>query len=269
MTMAAAASMAVAASSCQESPADTIAQVGNARLSLTEVHLHMPLGLFGEDSAAFVQQYVDQWKEEQLIYQEGLRNVSNLDLINNEVEEYRRRLVSESYLQQVIARRLPLVTDEECLAFYQQHSQDLKLQQTIVKAVSIKVPGSSQKLSSLRKWLGEVLAGKTDHIEELEQYCQQHAVAYDNFTGEWADLSRLTDALPVTVVEPSTFLALKVYEMKDDDYVYMAAVSDYRLAGEKQPLEYAMGEIREMLGQQHRQQTYRQLVEELRATLEK
>lgn len=262
--MAAAALLAVAATSCKETPPDTIAHVGDQNLTLTEVHLHMPLGLSSADSAAFVSQYVEQWKEEQLVFQEGLKNVSNLDQINKEVEDYRRRLVSETYIQEVIANRVHGVTDDECEAFYQKHTAELKLPETIVKAVFVKVLNNSSKVPQLRKWLEEILQGNTEHIEELEQYCQQRAVGYDNFFNEWNNLSRLTEQLHITVIEPSSFLKVKVYEMKDEDYIYLAAVADYRLEGETQPIEYAMNEIHEMLGQQHRQQAYNQLIQELK-----
>lgn len=241
------------------------AQVGGSVLLVNEVRMQVPLGLSGADSLAFVNEYIDSWVEEHIMFEQGLKNLPEIDKYNQQAEEYRRMLIAENYENELLRARMSAeITDEECHAFYDKYSKQLPLEQPVVQGVFIKLLLNSSKVGDVRKWLTQLNDGKTDCIEEFDQYGNQRAAEYDNFFDDWVDMHRLTDRLPVTVVDAQSFLKCKTYEMKDDDYYYLFVIKDYRLAGESAPYDFAKPDIIEILTQQKRQTVRHRLVEEIK-----
>lgn len=250
---------------CGDSAADkqTIVQVGNARLMPTDVKAVMPLALSGDDSLAFMRDYVQGWINQQVLFEQGLRNVSNLEDLEEQVQEYRRELIAETYVNEMIEARQWQATEDECRLFYDKYGADLKLDHPIVQGVLIKLQSSSSKIKTVKGWLDQILTGKQKSIDELEEFCAQKAVFYDNFLEEWSPLTRLADQLPVSIVDAASFLRCKTFEQKNLDAVYLFVIKDYRLAGERQPYEVAKIQIQELIAQRKRQQYRMQLIAEL------
>lgn len=250
--------------SCQQTDPTMLAQVGESKLTVHDVLLQMPLTCSGPDSALFVQEHVDAWINEQLLYQQGLKNVPNLEELERQAEQYRRDLIARTYQSERLAIYSEEVTAEECMAFYESCKSHLKLEYPIIQGLYVKVLANSSKVSSIKTWLKEIQDGKMDHAEELEQFCQQRAVDYDSFTEEWVDMRRLTDRLPVKVYDSAQFLHRQVYQQKDKEYVYLFLISDFHLAGEIQPYEFCHEEIHNMMIQQKQENYRKKLQQDLR-----
>lgn len=247
-------------SSCQELDKSVLAQVGEEKLMLNDVLLQMPLKHTGADSSLFVQRHVDQWVNEQLLYQQGLRNLPNLQELEAQVAQYRRDLIARSYQAARIGIYQDEVTEEECMAFYEKYKGNLKLQEPIVQGVYIQLLANSTKVKELKDWMKQILHGTMDHAEELEQFCQQRAVDYDTFMEQWVDMRRLTDRLPQKLYSPQC----QVYQMKDQDYIYLFMISGYHAAGEVQPFEYCYKEIHQLLVEQEQDIFREKLQQDLR-----
>ncbi|MBQ0056621.1 MAG: hypothetical protein KBT20_03090 [Bacteroidales bacterium] len=251
-------------SACIPAESPILAQVGDAKLTTNDVRLQMPLSMTGADSAAFVREYVDEWVNEQLLYQQGMRNVPDLDKLEQLAAQYRRDLISLTYENELMRGYAEEVSDDECLAFYEKYQKQLRLEEAIVQGFYIKLLSNSSRVRELKDWLKQMQSGIMDHAEELEQYCQQRAVDYDSFMDSWENIHRLTDRLPVTVVDAGQFLRCQVYEMKDDDYIHLFLVSDFRLAGEIEPFEHAKADVHELLLQQKHREFRKRLLKSLR-----
>lgn len=254
---------------CKDKIADSqiVAQVGNSVLTVNEMRMQVPMGLKGEDSLAFVRDYVDNWVNENMLYEQGLRNLPDLDIIEKQVADYRRSLIAQNYENDLIKSRAEEnVTDEECQNFYQKYSKELTVEQPIIQGVFVKLLLNSSKVETVKGWLRSLNDGKTDCIEAFDQFGTQRAVDYDNFFDTWIDLHRLTDKLPETVVDAASFLNCKTYEMKDNTYYYLFVIRDYRLTGEVQPYAYAKSDIMQILTQQRMQNLRKGLLEDLRKT---
>lgn len=241
------------------------AQVGNSVLTINELRMQTPIGLNSIDSAAFVKEYIDQWIDEHVMYEQGLRNLPNIDILNSLAEEYRKNLISQSYENELLrVRANDEISNDDIRAFYDKYSKQLKLDQPIIQGVYIKVLNNYSKLDQLRRWFKALNGGDTEYMSELDEMGNMRAAEYENFLDSWMNMYQLTDKLPATVVDAKSFLKCKVYEMKDDRYTYLFVIKDYRLAGEIQPYEFAEKDIYEILIQQHRQDLRRKLVQEIK-----
>lgn len=240
-------SSAVLLCSCQQMDKSVIAQVGEEQLLKSDVLLKLPLSCTGEDSVRLVANVVNQWINEQLLYQQGLNKLPNLDELEQQVAQYRHDLIARTYQSARLAIYNDEVSEEECFAFYEKCKKDLKLQEPIVQGIYIQLMANSTKVKELKDWLKQIQHGTMDHAEELEQFCQQRAVDYDAFMDQWVDMRRLTDRLPNKLYAP---IQCQVYQQKDNDYIYLFLISDYRQAGQEQPFEFCRKELLEMIIEQ-------------------
>jgi len=244
-----------------------VAEVGKHKLTKPELRSALPVGLTSEDSAAFVKKYIRKWINERLLYTQGIKYVRNIEALEEQVEEYRRALISQTYETQLLESKVDEVTNDECWAFYEEHATQLKLESPVIQGLFIKIPTSSSLADKFRECLKGLESGDLENIEQLESYCFQCAVAYDNFFHDWIDLQVLMENIPVSKVVPKEFISRKGrHEVADSVYMYMVFIKDYRLEGQQQPYEYALDGIRETLRKEKlqalREELYRRLFDE-------
>ncbi|MCF0178844.1 MAG: hypothetical protein HUJ97_01175 [Bacteroidales bacterium] len=241
------------------------AQVGNSVLTVNEVKMKVPLALSGIDSLAFVSKYIDEWINEHMLYEQGLRNLPNIEDLNQQVEDYRLNLISQSYENEILNQYMSSeITETECQEFYDKHSQQIRLEYPIIQGVYVKLLLNSSKVKDVKRWLEQLNNGKTDCIEEFDQYGTQRAAEYDNYFDSWVSMYRLSDKLPATVIDPALFLKRKTYELKDDTYYYLFVIKDFRLAGEIAPYDYAKSDVYEMLVNRKRKDIRAKLLKDLK-----
>lgn len=225
-----------------------VAEVGKYKLTKPELRSALPAGLTSEDSVAFVRKYVRKWIDERLLYTQGIKHVRNIEALEEQVEEYRCALISQTYETQLLESRVADVTNDECWMFYESHATQLKLELPVIQGLFIKIPTSAPQSDKLREWLKGLESGDLENIEQLESYCFQWAAAYDNFFHDWIDLQLLMENIPASKVIPEEFVSRKGrHEVADSAFMYLVFVKDYRLAGQQQPYEYALNGIRETL----------------------
>lgn len=251
--------------SCQYGKDENVlAQVGESKLMLRDVLEQMPLSYRAADSALFVDDYVGRWVEEELLFHQGVRHLDNYPELMEQVEAYKRTLVMQSYQRELLQQHVQEVSDEECRVFYEKYQSQMKLSTSLVKGFYVKLPEATHKHKQLKDWLKQLKEGNTDHMEEIEQYCQLRATDYDGFLDTWYPLSYVSNRLPVQVVDAPSFLRLQLYEMNEDGMDYLLLLTDYRLDGEVAPFEYVLPEIREMLLTQHSREFLKQSYEAMR-----
>lgn len=241
------------------------ARVGEEILLKHEVKLRIPFGMTGADSLAFAQEYVSQWVDEQMLYQQARKTLPNIKELEEQAQQYKYDLICQTYLIELMKSREEAIPDSVCLRYYQESGRQLKLESPIVKGFVMQVPAGNSQIKKVKGWLTEILDGKMEHVEELEQFCQQRCPYYDGFLETWDDLHRMSDHLPVVVVDERAFLKIGVHQMDEDDYTYLYMICDYRLTGEQRPFESALPDIREMLLLQRRKDARNLLLDELRS----
>lgn len=254
--------------SCQEQDSQVLAQVGEDKLYLSDVLVRMPLNTTEDDSILFVRKKVDQWVNEQLLYQQGMRNVQDLEALERQAAQYRRDLIARTYQAERLAIYANEVSEEECTAFYEQNKAQILLKESMIQGIFVQLPAKSTKIKQLKDWLSQMLNGNMDHAEELEQYCLQRASYYDPFLDQWSELHRVTDRMTEKAIkklgDTSRYLRRQVYQLADEEYVYLLMINDFRIKGDSKPYEVCSNEIHECLVEQKQNNFRKQLQLELR-----
>lgn len=257
----------VALNSCQTDKGEgvVLAEVGASKLLLSEVLEQMPAFSSHADSMAYVAEHVDRWVAEELVYQQGTRYLTNYDQLQQQVEEYRRRLVTQSYDRELLRQHAQDLTEEDYRAFYEKYGKQLILSEPIIKGFYVKIPiDKKTKHKKMKEWLKQLSEQNTDHTEELEQYLSLHAVDYDGFFDQWMPLTYVSERLPEQVVDVVSFLKIGLIELTDDDFAYYLHLTDFRLEKEESPYEYALPQIREILLNRHSRDYLRKAHKEMR-----
>jgi len=238
-----------------------IASVNEKDLLLTEVMKEMPEAT--EDSAFFVERYMNLWIRKQLMIYHAEINLSS-DLLDYEkqISEYRSSLLIYAYQQELINQNFDTsITNKEITDYYNQYREEFKLVKNIFRGRYIVVDKSAPKLKVLSKWYK---SDKTANIENLTDYCQQFSKEYYLADSSWQYFATINNKLPEFISEEKYFLEnTKGVWFEDQQYRYYIYIKDYKIKGSISPLSLESAKIRNVLLNKNKIQYLKQLEDEL------
>lgn len=216
---------------------EVVAELGEHRLLRSDLQA-VTMGLNGEDSVRAAEQYILQWAGDILIYEEAKeKNDAHIEAL---VEDYRRSLYVYRYQQQYIAQRMPAQVHDTIIdRFYQEHCDQLVLDQTIVKGLLLVLPNAAPDRDKLRRWLER----PDEHMEQIEKYAYGNASGYELFMDQWLSVNQILMRIPFSENTLRQQLRNPMIEMQDSVSTYMVRVTDRAYAGEPMPADYARAEI--------------------------
>lgn len=245
-----------------------VVSVYNSTLYFSELNKAVPEGLNKADSTAAADAYIKKWINEELIYEKAKQNIVNQSQINQLVEDYRQSLTVYTYLEQLLKDALAKqTTEKELKDYYDKNSDNLKLENCLVKGLFLKVPLSSPELNNLKKWYQ---SNSADSREKIEKASIQNAVIYDYFYDKWVNLEDVTVNMPNTITDISQFVKNdKNFETSDSTYVYLLHIESFALPGTTAPFDYAKNQITDILINKSREQFLKQFEQDLYSAAEK
>ncbi len=238
-----------------------LASVNENDLLLSEVLKEMPVAT--EDSAFFVERYMNLWIRKQLMIYHAEINLSS-DLLDYEkqIKEYRSSLLIYAYQQELINQNFDTTISEQSVTdYYNQYKDEFKLVKNIFKGRYIVVDKLAPKLKDLSKWYK---SDKEASIEALTDYCQQFAKEYYLADSSWQYFSTINEKLPELITEEKYFLEhTKGVWLEDEQYRYYIYIKDYQIKGSISPLVLEREKIRNVLLNKNKIQYLKQLEDEL------
>ena len=238
--------------------------VGDRELRLRDVQSVVPQGLTGDDSAAFMQVYVDRWVRKQLKLQEAdvLFSASAHD-IDRMVEEYRQALLIRKLDQYYVDRRVDTTfTEQEIASYYESHKGDFRLDRTIVKGRIVRIPESYRQAARLKTLMASPSPARQQDFSDL---CEKNSFEVNDFREQWIDFAEFLSYLPTRRSQSYDQLLASnaVQEMRDSYSHYYFRIDAVRREGETIPLERLRGTIRRILFNQRQTDVIRRHEEEL------
>ena len=238
-----------------------IASVHEKDLLLSEVIKEMPKAT--EDSAFFVERYINIWIRKQLMLHHAEINLSS-DMLDYEkqISEYRSSLFIYAYRQELINHNFDTTISPYAVTdYYAQHYEEFKLVKNIFKGRYIVVDKSAPKLESLSKWYK---SQNVKSIEELADYCQQFAKEYYLEDSSWQYFTAINAKLPELITEEEYFLQnTKGVWFEDEQYRYYVYIKDYQIKGSISPLALEREKIHNVLSNKNKIHYLKQLEDEL------
>jgi hypothetical protein len=224
-----------------------LAKVNDVELSRSEVLHNLPDHLSPADSSAFVKTYIDQWVQEQVVYQKALEVLPNESKdVDMQLEEYRRSLLIFTYEQYYIQDRLDTVVSmAEIEEFYNNNLEDFALRDYIVKVVYAKFTDITPDLDKVKSWYK--LKNEDDWIN-LQSHANLYGVKFYNDTSHWIFFDDVLKEIPLTDINKGSFIRnKKSITFEEEGKVYFLNVIDSRLQDDVSPLEFEKDKIKGIL----------------------
>lgn len=223
-----------------------LAAVGDAHLYKDEADMAFARMGHGVDSAAFIQNYVEQWAIDLLFLQKAQENVVSTDEIDRMVENYRISLIQNLYQDRLITQQLlPGISETEVQEFYEKEASLFELDEPFIKGFYVKMPLKSSKIRNVRNWC---LRKGQDDLEQLEKHFSENGYEYQFFMEEWMPFVDLVRRTPLTEQQLMTrLLKNSTIEFNDEGYVYFVSADSILKENDTKPIEMVAGEIKELL----------------------
>jgi hypothetical protein len=193
------------------------------------------------DSIAFVQNYIDRWVENELLYIEAEKEIKDNSDIEKLLDDYRKTLITNKFKQYIANEKTPQASDEELMNFYETQKQNYLVQTPFIKGALLKVPEKSPQTAMLKSAMKKL---DTKSIEQIEKYSLKNPVTYNFFTDKWLKFSDIQTILPLPVNKTNDFLVSNwLYEFRDSVNYYYLSVTALLPVGSQMPFEMIKDEI--------------------------
>lgn len=201
----------------------------------------LTLGLNSEDSARVRDQYIRQWAQDILLYDNATSRTN--EEIEAMVDNYRTTLYVRAYEERLVAKRMPKqIADSTIIALYEQMPGRFQLDESIMRGMLLVVPLDAPKMDKLRTWLTK------QDMDAIEKYAYQNASGYDLFTDRWLTTTEMIGRIPLERAELESRLKTKnQIEVKDSTKTYLLQITEKHIRGEAMPIDYARPEIEKMV----------------------
>lgn len=231
----------------KEKPADkdVLAVVDNDKLYIQDVIKVIPDFENPEDSIAFVNEYVENWVADKLLYEEAKSVLTDTSLIVKKVNEYRQELYLHYYKERVVYAGIKTeVTQEEIEAYYNKHLTDYVLATSYVKAHYMTMDANVTTYSD--EW-EKIRNSGPDDKKFLKDYCiGTGRKVY--FIEEWTDIRNFLDIINYSGEFSESELGSRdVLDYINGDLRYLVKIDDYRVKGDYLPMEMAVPEITQII----------------------
>ena len=223
-----------------------IVEIGTDVLYEEDIKQVVPLGLSEADSTLFAQQFIKNWAQDVLFYQNAIRNIPDTKDIDRLVENYRRSLIEHEYQRRLIEQKFSSETAEEDIEqFYNDNERLFVLDESLLRGLFLKISNKSHDLSDIRKLYTRQ---DDESFEEIEKYCIRNAARCEFFYDNWRTVAEIEVLLP-TLEKPLEAMLKDngSFEFKDEEYIYLLNVSEFAPKGGIEPLDHARSRIRGLL----------------------
>jgi len=206
-----------------------------------------PKGISKKDSIKMLNAYVDQWLRHNLMLRLSEEKLNDEQKnVTKQLEDYRSSLLIFKYEQEYVNQKLDTsVTSEEIHSFYSSNISNFTLNETLVKALFIKVRKDtpySLKIKELYK------SYRDDDLKALDNIAYQVADKYDFFGDKWLEFSVLQRLFPYSIEDPEEYLGnRRSIEMEDGDFLYLINIRDVKFKGQTSPIEYEYSNIKSVI----------------------
>lgn len=226
---------------------DVLVSMGDSVLTVSDVERKIPVGISASDSVALFRKIVDNWIEGTVLYDMAKTKLPEIEKIEEQVANYRKRLIVAEYLKKMREGKEFKISPDSVRAFYDSHKSEMVSETPLVKGIYLKVPDASAGIEEMKKCVYDASGAS---IDKLEKNWIGEALQYDYFENKWVDWSIIADQIPYRFFDPDAFLSsTKNFETSCNGSTYILHISDYLPSGSEIPFEFASTRISNMLEQ--------------------
>ena len=216
-----------------------VAEIDGVYLYKEDLKKILPNNLSYEDSIAFVENYINQWIEEQILLKEAKTYIpeEKLQEINQKVKDFEKSLIIFEIKQEILKKNLDTqITDNEINEYYLAHKQELVADQPYIKGIFLKVPKSLNINQIKQQLLNSEITEQLQLFEEINNA----GGSVKDFTNTWQPL--------INFGFSQNEVAGKILaEKTDDKFYYLLKINDLIKQNDVLPLELCQNKIKKII----------------------
>jgi len=224
---------------------DVIAVVDGAKLYKQDLIKIIPEFNNPEDSAAFVDEYIQNWIADQLLFIEAKKNLTDTTMIVKKLNDFRQQLYIHYYKESVLFVDIKTeVTQTEIDEYYNKHLQDYVLATSYVKAHYLTMDAKVTAYSD--EWEKVSNSGPEDK-KMLKDYCIGTGRKI-YFIEEWTEIRNFLDIVNYSgEFSESELGSRNVLDYINGSLRYLVKIDEFRSKGDFLPVELAVPEITQII----------------------
>ena len=223
-----------------------VAKVGDKYLYFSEMSHIFGKGVSKEDSAAHAKLFIDNWIKTRLLLKKAELNLSAEQLdISKEIETYRTSLLIYKYEDLWLQEKMDTtVLESEIRQYYEANQANFSLEEYAVRAVYIQLPINAPTVWNVRRWY---VSDRERDVQDLADYCQNHAVKYDLIDDEWVQWANIERELPQQEAAKRQMTQYSYFEQQDGDFLYFVRIRERRAPGDTAPLVFVKDKVKSII----------------------
>ncbi|MGV3460556.1 MAG: peptidyl-prolyl cis-trans isomerase [Flavobacterium sp.] len=227
---------------------DAVARVNDSYLYPEELVGLVPAGTLKADSIAIVNNFIDRWASQQLLFDAAELNLGKerQEEYNELIEQYRADLYTRGYLEEIVKQSVDtVITDEEVAAYYKANKENFRTTGTLVKLRYLYVAKDHPKFALVRS---RFLSGNKKDAKALnDMSIQFKSFAFNDTT--WVDMNQVYQKLPfITPDNRNRYVAGNIsYQYPDSLGVYLVKVKSVLDKGQTAPYEFIAPTLRQLI----------------------
>lgn len=232
----------------KETDDDVIARVEDRFLYESELTQKLPKLISSNDSALFVQQYMNNWATKQLLKNQATVNLPAKTLADFDAlaEEYKLDLYVNTYLDMLISKQLDtVVLASETTKMYNEMHSNFKLNEDLLKFRYISVAKTFKDLKGIKQQFKRFETADKLALDSLS--IQFHSFMLNDSL--WVKKNQVIKRLPILNTSSNVQLLKKsnFIQLEDSIRVYLVHVNDYRKRNQQAPQEYVAKTLRQII----------------------
>ena len=224
-----------------------LARVFDVYLYESDIQGLIPAGTSVKDSLSIAKGYINNWISQQLVLHKAERNLLVEDKqFDKQLKEYKNSLITYQYESKLIRQQLDtIVTNEEVENYYNDNIGNFELKNNIVKVYYARFHNDEKHIRKTKRFF---YSTKPDARDSLEKYIENYSDLYFLDDESWILFDDLLKFVPIEAYNQEAYLQNhRKIELKDEQYLYLVNVSDFRIKEGTSPLSFEKGNIRQIL----------------------
>lgn len=228
-----------------ERQGDILASVNESELTKEDAFVIMKhLGYNPYDEAS-QKKFVEYWINKEIVKEEIKKNhPDDWQLMELRSKDYQGDL-AQIYLQEknALSALDTIITNEHINAYYNEHIEEFKLNDYLVKGLYLKIPISSEYKKDLIHY--RYLLKNDKDVELVISYAKLYAENFYYEDSSWTYFKELASDLPTDKMNVDKLIQnrSKTY-FHDNEYYYFINIQDFKLKDDAPPVEFLEKEIK-------------------------
>ncbi|MCX6229956.1 MAG: hypothetical protein NTZ33_00295 [Bacteroidetes bacterium] len=234
------------ASCSSKNKEEIVAKAFDYYLYKSELKGIIPKGSTKNDSIAITKNFINNWIHQKIILHKAEKNLTEEQKdFTAQIENYRNSLLVYSYESKLIMQLLDTaVTNAQIQEYYEKNTDNFLLKDNIIKVNYVKLT----KNSAIKEKVKSMLFSEKDNKNQLLDICSKQAVNFFLEDNEWLLFNDLLKEIPIETYNQESFLkSNRTLEIKDDNYIYLINIKDFKIKESTSPLSFEKDNIRNII----------------------